>query len=250
MLQNKLIHLKILCIINSIAAFPLADQNNQRLFTNWVSKLSNLECYHVHDFVITENVIKVMDESDMRLKRIDLWSPNHRIEHFHYLLTNSKQKNALETITFAGTPYKSILHHFYDFTSILNKFTNLKHLTISRSEICILGRRFECLLHNTVPFDQLIKSVPNLETLKLDFAECLVEYDEDVPMPNCRLKNLVLMECNFNVINRFEDTPEGNEKSWSYVENTVLPNTAFIVLREKEVPFFRESHIHPLCNHN
>lgn len=109
--SNKLIYLKILCFSNVIEDFGLADQYDQRQFANWVSKLSNLECYHVQDFDITENIVKAMDGSGMQLKRIDLGCEN-TIGYSCEMLMDSKQKNTLETITLAGAFCESILLRF------------------------------------------------------------------------------------------------------------------------------------------
>ncbi|CAO3627683.1 unnamed protein product [Mucor hiemalis] len=240
--SKKFIHLKNLCINKMEDNYyeGFCDKYDKQL-VEWVSKLSKLEYYRVQAFILTKNIVKAMDQSGMQLKRIDL-GRLFAVDKFFKWLANSNQKTSLETISSVGQPYGSIIYEFKNFTSKLAEFTNLKHLTIFHDQN-------EIDLPNKVPLDQFLKYIPNLETLKMDFGEYVVEYDKDEPMPDCKLKELVLIEFNFNAVNRFKDTEEGHLESWEYVENTVLPNTKFIT-RELEEPIsIEESHFLSICDY-
>lgn len=240
--SKKFIHLKNLCMNkmedNSNVGFY--DGYDKEL-VEWVSKLSQLEYYRVQCFILSENIVKAMDQSGMQLKRIDLGRFFEVSEFFRWLV-DSNQKNSLETISSIGQPYKSILYEFKDFNSRMAEFKNLKHLTIFHDQSNVV-------LPNKVPLDELIRYIPNLETLKMDFGEYIVKYDKDEPMPDCKLKELVLIEFEFNAVNRFGDTEEGHEKSWEYLEKTVLPRTKFITRQLEETISIEEAYFLSICDY-
>lgn len=240
--SKKFIYLKNLCInkMEDISNLGFYDSYDKEL-VEWISKLSQLEYYRVQCFILSENIVKAMDQSGMQLKRIDL-GRFFEVANFFKWLVNSNQKNSLETISSIGEPYDSILYEFKDFNARMAEFKNLKHLTIFHDQS-------EIVLPNKVPLDEIIKYMPNLETLKMDFGEYIVEYDKDEPMPDCKLKELVLIEFKFNAINRFADTDEGHEESWEYVEKIVLPNTNFITRELEETISIEESYFLSICDY-
>ncbi|CAO3627675.1 unnamed protein product [Mucor hiemalis] len=238
--SKKFVHLKNLYICNIGDTLDL--------------DIPSIEYYSVQfPNLLTEELVKALDQSGMQLKRVDLGN-HYYVGSIYKSLMNSKQKDTLETITSTGVSCQRILHQFPDFISRLTEFTSLKHLTIFQCDkhfpfYQMNSPRDQSIAYNVVPLDLLIKNSPNLETLKLDFTECILEYEKDEPMPDCKLKELVLVESKINAVNRFESTVEGYTKSWDYVKNTVLPNTIFVTPLLHEARSSENSYIESVCEY-
>lgn len=247
--SKKLVHLRKLCINETLAfRYPSFYTESTVQLAKWMSKLSKLEMYSMQAFLLTESIVEAMDKSGMQLKMIDL-GPYYAIGNYYKLLLNSKQKNSLETIMSSGSSYNCIVNDFQDFTFRLSEFKNLKHLSIFRHYMdshLTAPAHFPSCYDEEIPLEQLIKNTPKLETLKLEKAECVVEYDKDEPLPKCPLRKLVLIDCKYNAVTRFPNSEDGHKKSWKYLKETVLPNTVFDVRRLNEVFYYMEYYINHL----
>lgn len=232
--SSKLLHLNNLCI-TELGMYPHEEFHVEinRQLAEWLSKLSKLQYYCMPAFILNETIVEAMDTSGMQLKRIDL-GPYYAIGKCYKNLLNSNQKNSLETITSTGASYQCILNQFEDFTDRLTEFKKLKHLTIFLHSLFIPDNNLPAHVSSfstEIPLDKLIKNVP---------------------MMDCKLKELVLFNCEINAINRFEDTEDGHKKSLEYLQETVLPNTRFHVEDKdpEEIRNREETFISVLCSYN
>lgn len=244
--SSKFVHLKQLCIIGLLTdPYESFYDGSSAQIAEWMSKLPKLEMYCMQAFILTESIIEAMDKSGMQLKNIDL-GPYYSIGNYYKLLLNSKQKNSLESISSSGSSYRCIVNDFQDFTVRISEFKNLKHLKIFR---CYMDSNLNTTAHSPTcysedfPLDQILRNAPKLETLSLNKAECVVEYDKKVPMPNCKLRELLLIDCKINAVNCFSHVFNGYKESWKYLKNTVLPNTRFNVQHSDEVFHYMQSFI-------
>ncbi len=162
---------------------PLSD-SRMALGENFLSKLTKLEFLCMRAFELDVKVFRAMDKGGVKLKQLDIGG--NEPSKVYKALFQTKQKDSIESLFSVGESLNDMVFNNFKkstpmFLEKLSKLPNLKHLRIIQS-------RSDVSLPNDISFDELLKYLPNLEVLEMDFGKLLIDYASDEPLQNTKLK--------------------------------------------------------------
>lgn len=186
-----------------------------------IKQLPKLEFYGTTCFKMTPAVIKAIDDTGIQLKKIEL---GYFADEGFKLLMKSQQIHSLTSLTISDTSYEGMTFRGEKkFLKALSEIKHLKHLRINQSK-----EEVDNPCGNRVPLDDLLASVPLLESMQMDFLTLVVKRKTKTPFDS-NVKKLVLEECTVEALAL--KGQEDEEEEPKELLQTLLPNT-YIEYRE------------------
>lgn len=211
---KKITHFKNL-VINTMEdnQYEGFYDKHTRALAEFITKLSRLEYYRVHAFKFTKRIAQAMDESGMRLKKIDLGGWDFPAAGFKEFVKCDQMKY-IETFATYG---QSLNRIGYDYKKrnggVLKKFApfpNIKHLRMIQHQ-----NEIDYCKDNLIPLKDILEYLPNLESITMDFGTLVVDYDQDEPL-NTKLKHIKLIEFYVEAPSRFNKDQQDYQKQDDY----------------------------------
>lgn len=180
-----------------------------------VSTNSKLELFSPQCLQLPPIAFKKMDAAGIKLKKIEL---SILAEETFPLLMQSQQIHSLISLTISNTSYSSMTYRNKSkFHQDLKKIKNLKHFRINQSKEEVNSPE-----DNRVPLDDLLKVLPSLESMQMDFFTLVISRKSKKPF-NTKLKKLVLEEVYVEAL-AVKGQENWKQKSKDLLQE-LLPNT-------------------------
>ncbi|CAO3607770.1 unnamed protein product [Mucor fragilis] len=208
--------------LKSLIINKAEDMNNSRIVYNetkgmikLIQQVPKLEFYSTGCFKLTPAIVKAMDSTGLQLKKIEL---GYLTEESFKLLMKSQQIHTLTSLTLSDVSYESMtFRREKTFLKNLSSIKHLKHLRINQSKAEVDNPK-----GNRVPLDDLLASVPSLESMQMDFFTLVIKRDSEKPF-DTKVKRLVLEECYLEVP-ALKGQEDEEHKSKQFLQK-LLPNT-------------------------
>ncbi|KAK4509302.1 uncharacterized protein ATC70_007652 [Mucor velutinosus] len=180
-----------------------------------IKQVPKLEFYSTNCFKLTPAVFQAMDNTGIQLEKIEL---DFFAGEAFKLLMKSQQIHTLTSLTVSNTSYEGMVcSGEKKFLKALSNIKHLKHLRINQSK-----EEVDDPNSNRVPLDDLLASVPLLESMQMDFFTLVISRDTEAPFDS-KVKRLVLEECHLEAL-ALKDQEDCESKSKQLLQK-LLPNT-------------------------